>query len=237
MINATQLKVGNIVMFNKEPHRITKTAAHHARQLARDGSDADGEPPQQQPLRVPVPFRREGRGPHPRDSTPLKYMYRQGDEYHFMNTETFELMSLRRTSWATRLLHGRGGRGPGALLRGRAGLDRSAEFRRPDRDGDGADPEGGHRDLLPQAGGHWRPASRSRSPSSSTSGTRSRSTPATAASSSGRNGFPRNSLLDTAGELRRAGEIHASPARLFGPRVSHFRLKITASRAASEDRT
>lgn len=93
MPKATQLKVGNIVKYNNEPHRISKVLhitpgnwrgmvqaqmvnlRNNNRYEYRYRSDEDVEL-----LSL--------------DSHPLKYMYHQGDEYHFMNTETFDLMSL-----------------------------------------------------------------------------------------------------------------------------------------------
>lgn len=93
MINATQLKVGNIVNYNGEPHRITKllhvTPGNWRGMVQtqmvnlRNGNRYEYRYRSDEKVEVLT-----------LESHPLKYMYRQGDEFHFMNTETFELMSL-----------------------------------------------------------------------------------------------------------------------------------------------
>ena len=93
MINATQLKVGNIVMYNKEPHRITKLLH------VTPGNWRGMVQTQMVNLRNSNRYEYRYRSDEKvevltLEMHPLKYMYHQGDEYHFMNTETFELMSL-----------------------------------------------------------------------------------------------------------------------------------------------
>jgi elongation factor P len=93
MINATQLKLGNIVMFNKEPHRITKllhiTPGNWRGMVQaqmvnlRNNNRYDYRYRSDEKVEVLT-----------LEMHPLKYMYKQGNEYHFMNTETFELMSI-----------------------------------------------------------------------------------------------------------------------------------------------
>jgi elongation factor P len=93
MINATQLRVGNVVNYNGEPHRITKIlhitpgnwrGMVQAQMMnLRNGNRYEYRYRSDEKVEVLT-----------LESHPLKYMYRQGDDYHFMNTETYELMSL-----------------------------------------------------------------------------------------------------------------------------------------------
>jgi elongation factor P len=93
MINATQLRVGNIVMYNGEPHRITKLIH------ITPGNWRGMVQTQMVNLRNGNRYEYRYRSDEKvevlsLDSHPLKFMYRQGDDYHFMNTETYDLMSL-----------------------------------------------------------------------------------------------------------------------------------------------
>lgn len=93
MINATQLKVGNVVSYNGEPHRITKLLH------ITPGNWRGMVQAQMVNLRNGNRYEYRYRSDEKvdvltLDSHPLKYMYRQGDEFHFMNTENYELMSL-----------------------------------------------------------------------------------------------------------------------------------------------
>lgn len=93
MINATQLKVGNVVNYNGEPHRITKVLH------VTPGNWRGMVQTQMVNLRNGNRYEYRYRSDEKvevltLDAHPLKYMYRQGDEFHFMQTETYELMSL-----------------------------------------------------------------------------------------------------------------------------------------------
>ncbi|MBM3287310.1 MAG: elongation factor P [Candidatus Eisenbacteria bacterium] len=93
MINATQLKVGNIVMYNAEPHRITKlihiTPGNWRGMVQtqmvnlRNGNRYEYRYRSDEKVEVLT-----------LETHPLKYMYRQGDDFHFMNTETYDIMTL-----------------------------------------------------------------------------------------------------------------------------------------------
>ncbi len=93
MINATQLRVGNVVSYNNEPHRITKlihiTPGNWRGMVQtqmvnlRNGNRYEYRYRSDEKVEVLT-----------LESHPLKFMYRSGDDYHFMNTETYELMSL-----------------------------------------------------------------------------------------------------------------------------------------------
>jgi elongation factor P len=93
MINATQLRVGNIVMYNGEPHRITKLIH------ITPGNWRGMVQTQMVNLRNGNRYEYRYRSDEKvevlsLESHSLKFMYRQGDDYHFMNTETYDLMSL-----------------------------------------------------------------------------------------------------------------------------------------------
>ena len=93
MIAATQLKVGNIVSYNNEPHRISKVIH------ITPGNWRGMVQAQMVNLRNGNRYEYRYRSDEKvevlsLDTHPLKYLYRQVDEYHFMNTETYEMMSL-----------------------------------------------------------------------------------------------------------------------------------------------
>ena len=93
MINATQLKIGNIVMYNKEPHRITKLlhitpgnwrgmVQTKLRNL-RSGANAE------------VRFRSEDEVEKMNlDTKQMQYLYHDQHGYHFMDTETYDQIAL-----------------------------------------------------------------------------------------------------------------------------------------------
>jgi elongation factor P len=93
MINATQLRVGNVVMYNGEPHRITKLIH------ITPGNWRGMVQAQMVNLRNGNRYEYRYRSDEKvevlsLESHTLKFMYRQGDDYHFMSTETYDLMSL-----------------------------------------------------------------------------------------------------------------------------------------------
>jgi elongation factor P len=92
-IAATQLRVGNVVMYNGEPHRLTKVMH------ITPGNWRGMVQAQMVNLRNGNRYDYRYRSDEKVDvlsleSHTLKYMYKQGTEYHFMNTETYDLMSL-----------------------------------------------------------------------------------------------------------------------------------------------
>jgi elongation factor P len=92
-IAATQLRVGNCVMYNGEPHRLTKLVH------ITPGNWRGMVQAQMVNLRNGNRYEYRYRSDEKvevlsLESHTLKYMYKQGTEYHFMNTETYELMSL-----------------------------------------------------------------------------------------------------------------------------------------------
>ncbi|MFB3908616.1 MAG: elongation factor P [Candidatus Eisenbacteria bacterium] len=93
MINATQLRVGNVVNYNGEPHRITKLLH------ITPGNWRGMVQAQMVNLRNGNRYEYRYRSDEKvevlsLEAHPLKFLYRQGDDFHFMNNETYELMSL-----------------------------------------------------------------------------------------------------------------------------------------------
>jgi elongation factor P len=93
LIAATQLKVGMVIMHNGKPHRVTNVlhvTPGNWRGMVQTrlvnietGSNAEHR------------FRSEDKVDRaPLEEHNLQYSYRAGDEYHFMNTESYEMMSL-----------------------------------------------------------------------------------------------------------------------------------------------
>ncbi|MFN8549318.1 MAG: elongation factor P [Candidatus Eisenbacteria bacterium] len=93
MIAATQLRVGTVILFEGEPCRVVK-AHHHTpgnlrgmmqtKLVALKGGGA-----------FEHRFRSEDKVElADLEAHTLKYLYRSGDEYHFMNTESYEMMQL-----------------------------------------------------------------------------------------------------------------------------------------------
>ena len=93
MIVATQLKVGMVIMYNGKPHRVTNVlhvTPGNWRGMVQTrlvnietGSNTEHR------------FRSEDKVEHADlDHHNLQFSYRAGDELHFMNTESYEMMSL-----------------------------------------------------------------------------------------------------------------------------------------------
>ncbi len=95
MIAATQLKVGMVIMHNGKPHRVTNVlhvTPGNWRGMVQTrlvnietGSNTEHR------------FRSEDKVDRANlEEHKLQYSYRAGDEYHFMNTETYEMVSLHK---------------------------------------------------------------------------------------------------------------------------------------------
>ncbi len=95
MIQATQLKVGNVIMHNGKPHRVTSVqhvTPGNWRGMVQTrlvnietGSNTEHR------------FRSEDKVDKAAlEQHSLQFSYRAADEYHFMNTETYEMMSLHQ---------------------------------------------------------------------------------------------------------------------------------------------
>jgi elongation factor P len=93
VIVATQLKVGMVIMHNGKPHRVTNVlhvTPGNWRGMVQTrlvnietGSNTEHR------------FRSEDKVDRASlDEHKLQYSYRAGDEFHFMNTESYEMMSL-----------------------------------------------------------------------------------------------------------------------------------------------
>jgi len=93
VIAATQLKVGMVIMHNGKPHRVTNVqhvTPGNWRGMVQTrlvnvetGSNAEHR------------FRSEDKVDRASlEERKLQYSYRAGDDYHFMNTESYEMMSL-----------------------------------------------------------------------------------------------------------------------------------------------
>jgi elongation factor P len=93
MISATQLRVGNIILHNGKPHRVT-AMVHRTPGNLRGFVQA-----------TLVNIENGSKNEHRFSSEDkveratleehkLQFSYRAGDEFHFMNTESYEMMSL-----------------------------------------------------------------------------------------------------------------------------------------------
>ncbi len=93
MIAATQLKVGMVIMHNGKPHRVTNVlhvTPGNWRGMVQTrlvnietGSNTEHR------------FRSEDKVDRAAlEEHKLQYSYRAGDDYHFMNTENYDMMSL-----------------------------------------------------------------------------------------------------------------------------------------------
>jgi elongation factor P len=93
VIVATQLKVGNVIMHNGRPHRVTHVmhvtpgnwrGMVQTRLVSIEtGSNTEHR------------FRSEDKVERANlEEHSLQFSYRAGDDYHFMNTESYEMMSL-----------------------------------------------------------------------------------------------------------------------------------------------
>jgi elongation factor P len=93
MLPATQIKVGNVILYNGEPCRVVKT-------LHITPGNWRGM------VQMKLVSLRSGRGYENRfrseeiiemadmEEHTLKYLYRSADEYHFMSNETYEMIML-----------------------------------------------------------------------------------------------------------------------------------------------
>jgi elongation factor P len=93
MLPATQIKVGHVILYNGEPCRVVKT-------LHITPGNWRGM------VQMKLVSLRSGRGYENRfrsedtveladmEEHTLKYLYHQGDEYHFMSNETYEMLML-----------------------------------------------------------------------------------------------------------------------------------------------
>ena len=93
MIIGTQLRVGTLILYNGKPHRVTnvhhvtpgKGRAHIQARIVNIENGSNTE----------VRFRPDEKLERVQLETHnLQYSYRAGDEFHFMNTESFEMVNL-----------------------------------------------------------------------------------------------------------------------------------------------
>lgn len=95
MIVATQLRIGNLVLYNGKPHRVAQVVHRTPGNLRgfvqaklvniENGSNQE------------VRFASEEKVEKATlDQHKLQFSYRAGDAYHFMNTETYEMVELQR---------------------------------------------------------------------------------------------------------------------------------------------
>ncbi len=90
---ATQIKVGQVVLYNGEPCRVAKTLH------ITPGNWRGMVQMKLVNIRTGTGYENRFRSEEKLDIAdmeehPLKYLYHQGDEYHFMNTESYEMMML-----------------------------------------------------------------------------------------------------------------------------------------------
>ena len=95
MIAATQLRVGNLILYNGKPHRVA-TMVHRTPGNLRGFVQAklvNIENGSNQEVR----FSSEEKVEKAQlDEHTLQFSYKAGDEFHFMNTDSYEMMSLSR---------------------------------------------------------------------------------------------------------------------------------------------
>lgn len=95
MIAATQIRVGNLILYNGKPHRVANMVHRTPGNLRgfvqaklvniENGSNQE------------VRFSSEDKVEKAQlDEHSLQFSYKAGDEYHFMNTESYEMISLER---------------------------------------------------------------------------------------------------------------------------------------------
>jgi elongation factor P len=95
MIAATQMKVGMLILHNGKPHRVTAVTHRTPGNLRgfvqatlvniENGSKNENR------------FSSEDKVARASlDEHPLQYSYRAGDDFHFMNTENYEMVSLSK---------------------------------------------------------------------------------------------------------------------------------------------
>ena len=117
------------------------------------------------------------------DKRTMQYLYTDGEDFVFMDLDTYDQIRSRRHRRRRRQLPAARGGGDRRHARGRAALRRAARQRGAGGHLHRAGPAGRPLHRRHQAGHAWRPARRSRSRCSSPPARRSRSTPATAATS------------------------------------------------------
>ena len=93
MITATQLRVGNLVMHNGKPHRVTAMVHRTPGNLRgfvqatlvniENGSKTEHRFSSEEKVERAT-----------LDEHSLQFSYRAGDDFHFMNTDTFEMIPL-----------------------------------------------------------------------------------------------------------------------------------------------
>ena len=95
MIAATQLRVGNLILYNGKPHRVASMVHRTPGNLrgfvqaklvnVENGSNQE------------VRFSSEEKVEKATlDQHSLQFSYKAGDEFHFMNTESYEMVALSR---------------------------------------------------------------------------------------------------------------------------------------------
>ena len=93
MIAATQLKVGNVIMHNGKPHRVTHvmhvTPGNWRGMVQTRLVNIESGSNSEHRFRSEDKVERANLEEHN-----LQFSYRAGDEYHFMNTATYEMVSL-----------------------------------------------------------------------------------------------------------------------------------------------
>jgi len=93
MIVATQLKVGNIIMHNGKPHRVTHvlhvTPGNWRGMVQTRLVNIETGSNTEQRFRSEDKLERANMEQHQ-----LQFSYRAGDEYHFMNQESYEMVAL-----------------------------------------------------------------------------------------------------------------------------------------------
>ena len=93
MIVATQLKVGNVIMHNGKPHRVTNvlhvTPGNWRGMVQTRLVNIETGSNTEQRFRSEDKLERALLEEHS-----LQFSYRAGDDYHFMNTESYEMVSL-----------------------------------------------------------------------------------------------------------------------------------------------
>jgi elongation factor P len=93
VIAATQLKVGMVIMHNGKPHRVTNVL--HVTPGNWRGMVQTRLVNIETGSNTEFRFRSEDKVERANlDQHSLQYSYRAGDDYHFMNTESYEMMSL-----------------------------------------------------------------------------------------------------------------------------------------------
>lgn len=93
MIAATQLRVGNLVMYNGKPHRVTamthRTPGNLRGFVQATLVNIDNGAKNEHRFSSEEKLERATLDEHT-----LQYSYRAGDEFHFMNTESYEMIPL-----------------------------------------------------------------------------------------------------------------------------------------------